>query len=152
MRKYDILSGLFLLAISIAICAGSLPLDVGTFTAPGAGFYPLVTGLVLGIFAILIIVQARKAGTEPVRFWAPEANKKGIAISFLCILLYALLLERAGFIATTILFFILFSHFVCGHRWRSAVFFGLVTSFATYIVFSVVLHAPLPRGFIERMF
>ena len=152
MRKYDILSGLFLLAVSIAICAGSLRLDVGTVTAPGAGFYPLVTGLVLGVFAILLIVQARKVVSEPVRFWFPEANKKGIVISFFCILIYALLLERAGFIATTILFFILFSHFVCGHRWRTAVFFGLVTSLATYFVFSIVLYAPLPRGFIERMF
>jgi putative tricarboxylic transport membrane protein len=152
MRKYDILSGLFLLAVSIAICAGSLQLEVGVLTAPGPGFYPLVTGLVLGLFSLLIMIQARKAGTEPVRFWAPEANKKGIAISFICILLYALLLERAGFILTTILFFILFSRFVCGHRWRTAVFFGLVTSFATYFLFSILLHAPLPRGIIEGMF
>ena len=152
MRKYDMLSGLFLLAVSIAICTGSLQLPVGTFNAPGPGFFPLVTGLVLGVFSLLITVQARKAGTEPVRFWAPEADKKGIAVSFFCILLYALLLERAGFIATTILFFILFSHFVCGHRWRTALFFALVTSFATYFVFSFLLHAPLPRGIIEGMF
>ena len=32
MRKYDILSGLFLLVVSVAILLGSLPLQVGSFT------------------------------------------------------------------------------------------------------------------------
>ena len=152
MRKYDILSGLFLLAVSVAICAGSLHLHVGTLTAPGSGFYPLVSGLVLGVFSILILMQAQKERKEPIRFWAPEANKKGIALTFLFILLYALLLERVGFIGTTILFFLLVSRFVCGHRWTTAVFFAVVTSFATYFVFSILIHAPLPPGIIERVF
>jgi len=152
MRKYDIVSGLFLLALSLAICAGSLRLNVGTLTAPSSGFFPLVTGLVLGIFSILILIEARKSGKEIVRFWASKANKKGIYLTFLFILVYALLLEHFGFIGTTILFFFLVSRFVSGHRWAIAVFFALVTSFSTYFVFTILLHAPLPRGFLERMF
>jgi putative tricarboxylic transport membrane protein len=152
MQKYDIISGLFLLAVSLAICAGSLRLNVGNLTAPGAGFFPLVTGLVLGIFSILILVEAKKSGKETVRFWAPEANTRGIYLTFLFILVYALLLERLGFIGTTVLFFLLVSRFVSGHRWVTAVFFALVTSFATYFVFSFLLHAPLPQGIIGRMF
>jgi len=152
MRKYDILSGLFLLIVSLGICVGSLSHRVGVLTAPGPGFFPLVMGLVLGIFSVLILVQAKKERTEPVRFWAPDANKRGIALTFLFILVYALLLERAGFIATTILFFLLVSRFVCGHRWRTAVFFAVVTSFATYFVFSILIHAPLPVGIVERIF
>ena len=152
MRKYDILSGLFLLVVSVAICAGSLHLHVGTLTAPGSGFYPLVSGLALGLFSLLILVQAQKERKATIRFWAPEANKKGIALTFLFILLYALLLERVGFIGTTILFFLLVSRFVSGHRWTTAVFFAVMTSFATYFVFSVLIHAPLPRGIVERMF
>ncbi len=152
MRKYDILSGLFLLALSIAICIGSLRLHVGALTAPGPGFFPLVCGLVLGAFSIIILVQAQKAGNEPVRFWSAGANKDAIYLTFLFILLYSLLLERIGFIAATTLFFLLVSRFVSRHRWTTAVFFGLVTSFATYFVFSLLIHAPLPQGIIERMF
>ena len=152
MRKYDILSGLFLLVVSLAILGGSLQLQVGTLTAPGAGFFPLVTGLVLGIFSVLIIAQARETGKVPVRFWAPAANRKGIYLSFLFILVYALLLERLGFIVSTTLFFILFSRYVSGHRWTTAVFFALVTSLATYFVFNLLLHAPLPEGIMGRIF
>jgi putative tricarboxylic transport membrane protein len=152
MRKYDILSGLFLLALSLAICSGSLPLQVGTLTSPGSGFFPLVTGLVLGIFSILIVLQAGKAGRETVRFWAPEANTKGIYLTAFFILVYALLLERLGFIGTTILFFLLVSRFVSSHRWTTAFFFALVTSLATYFVFSYLLHTPLPPGIVGRMF
>jgi putative tricarboxylic transport membrane protein len=152
MRKYDILSGLFLLVVSLAILFGSLQHPVGTLTAPGAGFFPLATGLVLGIFSVLIIAQARDKGKEAVRFWAPAANRKGIYLAFLFILVYALLLERLGFIASTTLFFVLFSRYVSGHRWTTAVFFALVTSLATYFVFNLVLHAPLPQGITGRMF
>ena len=60
MRKYDTLSGLFLLALSLAICAVSLRLKVGSLSAPSAGFFPLLTGVVLGVFSILIVVQAKK--------------------------------------------------------------------------------------------
>jgi hypothetical protein len=152
MRKYDILSGLFFLLVSLAILGGSLQLQVGTLTAPGSGFFPLVTGLVLGVFSILIIAQAKDAGDLPVRFWAPAANRRGIYLSFFLILVYSLLLERLGFIASTTLFFILFSRLVSGHRWRIAVFFALVTSLATYFVFNQVLQAPLPAGIVERLF
>ena len=55
MRKFDFLSGIFLLALSFAICIGSLRLHVGTLTGPGAGFFPLMTGLVLGVFSCLIL-------------------------------------------------------------------------------------------------
>lgn len=152
MRKYDFLSSIFLLAVSLAICAGSLPLEVGTITAPGSGFFPLFTGLVLCFFSILILMQSGKAGGEPVRFWAPDTNKKNIFLTSLFILFYALLLERLGFIGTTILFFLLVSRFVSGHRWSTAVFFALVTSLATYFVFTILLRAPLPPGIVGRMF
>jgi len=152
MRKYDILSGLFLLAISLTVCVGSLRLQVGTLTAPGAGFFPLTTGLALGVFSILILMEARKANREWVPFWAPKAIKKSIYLTFLFILVYALLLERVGFIGATTLFFLLVSRFVSEHRWSTAVFFALVTSLATYFVFSFLLRAPLPQGIVGRMF
>jgi len=152
MRKCDIISGLFLLAVALAICGGSSRLHVGTLTEPGAGFFPLVTGLALGIFSILILVEARKSSKEPIKFWLPGANKKGIYLTFLFILFYALLLERLGFIGTTALFFFLVSRFVSGHRWATAIFFGLVTSLSTYVVFTILLRAPLPQGILERMF
>jgi putative tricarboxylic transport membrane protein len=151
MRKYDTISGSFLLLMGLAVCAGSLQLGVGTFTAPKAGFFPLLTGLVLGILSILIIAQARDTTKEVVRFWAPAANRKGIFFSLLFILGYALLLENLGFLVSTTLFFILFSRYVSGHRWTTAVFFALGMSLATYFVFSLLLHAPLPQGIMARI-
>jgi len=152
MRKYDILSGLFLLVLAVAICIGSSLLQVGTLTAPGAGFFPLVCGLVLAAFAVLILVQARKSSREPIRFWSDGANRKPILLISLFILLYALVLERLGFLGTTILFFVVISRFVFAHRWATTSFFAVVASFATYFVFRILLHAPLPQGVLERIF
>lgn len=152
MQKFDRISGLFLFALGIVICIGSLRLDVGTPNAPGSGFFPLVTGLVLAAFSAAIFLQAGRIKDRSARFWEPGANKRGIYFSFLFILVYALLLERAGFVITTMVFFILVSRFVCAHTWKTAVLFASVTAFSTYAVFSYVLRAPLPQGFLGRMF
>jgi putative tricarboxylic transport membrane protein len=152
MKKFDTLSGLFLLILSIAICIGSLRLHVGTFRAPGAGLFPLVTGVVLGFFSILILLEARRKAEEAISFWVPGADKKAIFLSFLVILIYALFLERLGFLASTLVFFLLISRFVSGHRWATAVFFAVVASVATYSVFKFLLRSPLPPGILERIF
>lgn len=152
MKKYDLISGCFLLLVSLVICIGSLQLEIGALNAPGSGFYPLVTGLSLGVFSILIMLQARKEGGPTVQFWAPGANKKGIAWSFFIILVYALLLEDLGFLGTGIIFFVFVSRFVSGHRWKSAFIFALVATFATYTLFKYLLHAPLPQGILKGVF
>lgn len=152
MRKSDIISGVFLLLVSVFICIGSMQMEVGRLNAPGPGFYPLVTGLALGIFSILILIQARKETSEAVRFWAPNANKRGILSAFIIILIYAVLLERIGFLGTSVIFFILVSRFMSGHRWKTAIFFALIASFATYGVFKFLLNAPLPQGILEGVF
>jgi hypothetical protein len=152
MKKYDFLSGLFLLALSIAICIGSSKLNVGTLTAPGSGFFPLMTGIGLGVFSILILIEARKSKKEDVRFWAPNANKKEIYLTFGLILVYALLLERLGFTATSLIFFFLISRLVFYLKWTTSILFALVASFGTYFVFTILLHAPLPQGLLERVF
>jgi TctA family transporter len=74
MRKYDMLSGLFLLAVSLAIFVGSMHLQSGTLTAPGSVFFPLITGLVMGIFSILIIARAMDASNQPAFFWGVIAS------------------------------------------------------------------------------
>jgi len=152
MKRYDTISGLFLFALSIAICVGSYQLNIGTLTSPGSGFFPLMTGIGLGFFSILILIGAIKSKKEEVRFWALNANKKEIYLTFGLILFYALLLEQLGFIATSFIFFFLISRFVFYFKWMTSMFFAITTSFGTYIVFTILLHAPLPKGIIERIF
>lgn len=152
MRKYDLISGLFLLFFSITICLLSVRYKIGTFNAPNSGFFPLLMGIVLGVLSILILVEARKKKISRIAFWAPKADKIGIFLSFVFVLLYALLIERIGFIATTAIFFFLFSRFISHHGWVTAFLFGVIASFSIYILFTYLLYAPLPRGLLEGLF
>ncbi len=149
MRKFDLISGLFLLVVSIGICVVSFQMEIGKPNAPSSGFYPLLTGGVLGLFSLIIIIQSRKQDEVSVRFWLPGANKKAILIAFVIILIYILLLERMGFLVTTVLFFILISRFVSGHSWKTVLVFSFLASVTTYIVFRFILRAPLPQGIFE---
>jgi len=152
MRKLDIQSGIFLLLASVAICLGSLQHEVGSLTEPGSGFFPLITGLALGVLSLFVLIEGWKMDQDSVGFWAPAANRKGIFLTIFFILVFSFLLERAGFLITTTLFFFLVSRFVSHHRSSTALFFGLAASISTYVVFNYLLRAPLPGGIMERMF
>jgi putative tricarboxylic transport membrane protein len=151
MRKFDLLSGGALFALSLVICGLSLKLEVGRPNHPGPGFYPLVCGAALGVFALLIMLQALGARPAAVRFWKAGANRRRIAAAFAIILLYALMLEPCGFVATTLVFFILISRFVSGHGWKNAAAFSAIATIGIYAVFRFLLRAPLPEGLIERL-
>ncbi|RJR31001.1 MAG: tripartite tricarboxylate transporter TctB family protein [Desulfobacteraceae bacterium] len=151
MQKHDTLSGLFLLAISLAVCTGSVKLGVGTLHEPGSGFFPLASGLALGVFALLILYRAGSE-TRADSFWTSGANKRAIYLTLALLLLYAIILEPLGFIGSTIVLFLLFSRFVSGHRWKTSIFFAVAVSLATYFVFTLLLRAPLPGGVVERIF
>lgn len=151
MRKFDLWSGGALFALALIICGLSLRLEIGRPNHPGPGFYPLICGAALGVFALLIMLQALKAPATAVRFWRAGANRRRIALAFAIILLYALMLEPCGFIATTLLFFLLISRFVSGHGWKAAAAFALVATIGIYAVFRFLLRAPLPDGLIERL-
>lgn len=152
MRRLDIQSGIFLLLLSVGICVGSLQQTVGTLTEPGSGFFPLLMGLVLGALSLFILIEGWKGSRDSVEFWLPAGNRKGIYLTVVFILVFAFLLERAGFLFTTTLFFFLASRFVSGHRWSTALFFGLAASITTFVVFNFLLRAPLPGGIVESMF
>lgn len=107
--------------VAVLICAFSLQMEIGKPSAPNSGFYPLLMGTILGLFSLIIIYQSRKQEKTPVRFWLPGANKKAILLAFAILVLYILLLEKIGFLLTTIIFFILVSRFVSGHKDRKSV-------------------------------
>lgn len=151
MQKHDTFSGLFLLALSLAMCIGALQLGVGTLHSPGSGFFPLASGLALTIFSILILNQAR-GESRAAQFWTAGANKRSIYLTVVFLVLYSLILEELGFIGSTILLFVSVSRFVSAHRWKTSIFFALAVSLATYFLFTLLLRAPLPEGVLERLF
>jgi hypothetical protein len=151
MQRADFMSGLFLFGLSIFICYGALRLDVGTPQAPAPGFFPLVSGLAIGILSILIWAGSRKRRSAETRFWLPHADKRGIVLTFGVLIFYALSLEFLGFPATNFLFFLLTAKFASHLRWGKAIVFTVLCTIGIQLVFKTLFNTPLPAGIFKTL-
>ncbi len=142
------LTGLFWLALSIFICAMSVPLGIGTFKNPGPGFVLFWAGMILGILGILLWFLAGSKERGNVKTWDLWKGLKWDKVIFVLISLfiYILLLPAVGYLVTTsALLFFLFSIIERSALWVRIVF-ALTATVTTYIIFYLWLDVQLPRG------
>ena len=144
----DQLSGLFWLGIAIFLCLESFGLNIGTLGQPGPGFLVLFSGVILGIFAVIVIVKGTLVGEgiEKIKLLWQGMRVRKVILILVCLLVYALVLDKAGYLMTTfVLMTILFGVMGRPKLWVQ-ILGGLVTTLVTYIVFHIFLDVVLPRG------
>jgi len=151
MQRAEFISGLFLFGLSIFICYGALELEVGTPRSPAPGFFPLISGLAIGVLSILIWFGSRKKKVVENRFWLPQADKRGIVLTFGFLIFYALSLEFLGFLATNFLFFLLTTKFASHLRWGKTIVFTAFCTIGIQIVFKTLFNTPLPVGIFKTL-
>ncbi len=148
MNLRDRWSGLFWLAISIFVSVESFRSDVGTFHAPGPGFFPLLASIVLGTFAIVLIVitSLKKArGREIKSLWKGIGWRK-ILLVIASLFVYGIFVPKLGYLLTTFgLMILLFSIIRRSRLWLNSLM-ALITVLATYIIFQIWLEVQLPKG------
>ena len=144
--------GIWLL-VGAGFCLGSLKLKIGGLHNPGAGFIPFLVGVLLMAFGLIMILSFL-FGFRTRR----EKNGKGeggkeylvnLRAPFLTLLIltgYVILLEPVGFLLTTFLCLFLLFKISDPKRWLLPVGLSLGTVVISYLVFSVWLKNPFPRG------
>jgi putative tricarboxylic transport membrane protein len=151
MTARDIASGVFWLLVSIFVCLEAIRLDIGTLHMPGPGFAVLVAGAVLGLFSILLIIGTLLKRNESAPTVETEEVKSGrgwikVVLVLCAVLVYLLLLPEIGFfIATFGLMTFMYRMLGQASLWLQGII-GFVTAALAYLVFSVWLQIPLPRG------
>lgn len=148
MKKYDLLGILFWLFVAIYICIESVrQLPLGSWKNPGAGFFPLGTGILLGFFSLVAIVNSlRDKSVQKQAHLFPGEKWKNIAIVLATLFLYVLLVGTLGFlICTTILMAILFRA-VEPQKWTITLAGSAIASVVCYLLFESWLQIQLPKG------
>ena len=74
------------------------------------------------------------------------ANLRRISAAALLTGAYVVVVERVGFISTTFLYMLFFVWVLGERRWLRLVMFALLVPAVAYVIFSTILHVPLPRG------
>ena len=148
MNNDQVSSGIWLL-ISLIICLASLQYRIGTLSSPGSGFLPLLSGMAMGLFAVIGFIHAtleKRRGKIWHSFLRGLRWEKALII-LVSLFAYGWLLGFLGFPLCTLLFIGFLLRVVVPQRWSLVIGGSVFITVASYIVFDVLLKAQMPKGF-----
>lgn len=133
------------LIFSILICIESYRLGIGSFHAPGTGFFPFWVGMVFGILSLLLLIPTfiRKRKEETI---SEKIRWGSIILVLASLFIYAIVLEKLGFVVSTLLFIAALLMIIERKKWHIVAIIAILSTLAFYIVFQVWLQSNLPKG------
>lgn len=145
--KLDLISSAFWLLISIAATTESYHLGLGSLRKPGSGLLPFVASCFLGLFSVVVFLQAQLGKPKPEeKIWPNRDGWLKVILVFLILLAYALALEKIGFVLDTFLLIFILLKTIEPQSWIKSIAFSLLVTVSSYITFNVWLKVPLPSG------
>lgn len=156
MKKGNLLFALLLEGLGIWMTIDSYRMGVKTLSDPGAGLFPFLLGIVLCFLAFPICITSLKDLKKVEKAVAGEgklsmhgAGLSKIVATMVLLTGYFALLDILGFFVTTFLF--LSGLFWIGYprRWLLVLVSSAITVILSYLVFSILLKTPFPRGFLN---
>jgi putative tricarboxylic transport membrane protein len=137
----------FFVCFAIVAFYEAAKLPFGKTNAPGAGFFPTVLAALLALVSVIGLVAALRDGHEK----SHEARLvlKKILLTVAALLAFAFMFEHVGYLVTTFLFVAFVLRAVEGKSWVQAGVVGLSASLVSYVIFGLLLGAPLPAGFLR---
>ena len=126
----------------------SWSLKVGGLHNPGPGFLPFYTAILLGLLALISLLQTLKESEGSAsEIWGGIQFGK-LAILLGTLFLYVFLLDRLGFLLGTFLLLLVLFRIVEPYGWKTILLSSLLTIGGMYLFFVILLESRLPRGFL----
>lgn len=144
---------IFWIFLGVTIAAWSSTFPFGNLEDPGPAYFPAVLGVIIAVFGILLLIEARKAkeakGSRPVE---PPVSRRGSVQRVLFYLvgmtLSAVLFELLGFVLTMFFMILFMMRTIAPQKWNIALFYSLMSALGSFFVFRVLLKTQLPGGFL----
>lgn len=148
MRGRDLGAAAVLLAFALFALSQARGLRFGSIVSPGPGFFPLCLAVALTLVSVGLVARAVR---EPRAAGGPAAGRRpggGLKVvgTLAALVVYALVLERLGFLLATFALLVFFFKALQRQRWLVALGGSVATSLLTYLVFKLWLGVNLPAG------
>jgi hypothetical protein len=138
----DRVSGAFLVIVAGIALAEAIHLPFGSVRAPDAGFFPQSLSILLLIFGLGIFFNSFISRSEPAQF---NSQFVQVAVAAAAFVVYALVVDKAGYVIATILIMLLVMRGLGGMKWRQALLIAVPSVVLSYLAF-IELGVPLPSG------
>jgi putative tricarboxylic transport membrane protein len=153
MRRKDIISSFFFLALGAFFTINALGLDVGTFSNPGPGLIPLMPGILLCVLSAALVFKSYK-GKEPQREGGDSATHLAdhlkwspvVILTMVAMLVFAVAMQYLGFVVSSILIMLFFFKFIGKLTWIRSALGAALSVGICYLVFQVWLTVQFPIG------
>ena len=151
MGKADRISGFFWLFFSVFGSYHSYKLGLGSLHQPGPGFLFFWTGIIVALLSASLIVRTfrRQTGGSEAASFPGRWRVSKVVFVLIALFVYALLMERLGFVIVTLLLFLFLLGIVEKKRWLFSVPVSFAVTILSYLVFEVALQSQLPKGLLE---
>jgi hypothetical protein len=146
MRIADLIGGVIVLLLGLAVIYFSSQLEYYSEYGPGPGFLPLWVGIIIAGCAIYVIIDVLKKHHKIGTFFKPR-TKLGLHVLVIIFITF-LLLPLLGFSIGLALFVGITMRIMGKHRWLSCSLTAVVTAICIHLVFISWLTIPLPQGLI----
>ena len=138
------ISGIIIFFLGAAILWQGISLRVGTFRAPGPGFFPCLIAAILIVLSFFLIIPPQKGNKKSSPFSFQSLGR--VLVIYGALLAYFFTLEVLGFVIAG--FLLMMFLFVVIDRQKITV--ATVTAFIfmtlAYVLFNVILKGQLPQG------
>jgi len=148
MKKTDLPVSIFFIALTLGASLEIPKLPVGSFGSPGAGFFPFLVVILLGILSLVYLGQAiaakRKEQNEtPHNIWG-GLDKVGLTV--ISLLFFVFFFEYLGFLICTFFMMIFLLKQVGQRKWSESIGIALISALICHLLFISLLQASLPSG------
>ncbi len=147
MKKGDQGFAVICLGLSLWLILEGLRWPYKAEFTPGSGFFAIWLGIILGVLAVVLFVEAslRRGADRKVVLPAPKEFLR-IGLIALSMILFALMMNTAGFTLTVFLWVCLVLFFLEDVGAVKSIVVGLAFSFLVFLVFRYWLEVNLPTG------
>lgn len=151
MKRTFLISNLVWIGFAAIVCWGGLKLGFGSFHQPQAGFMPFLSGLVLGLLALVDLIsgvinhwKGEKADKE---IWA-NIHWGKLLLTLVMLFIYTVFFNTLGFIIATILLLLFLYRVMEPRPWWVVIIASFITTGLFYVGFKIGLDSQLPGGFL----
>ncbi len=145
MRRWERIAAAFLIFLGVGGAVIAYRLGFGNLHHPGSGFFPFWLSLVLAFVAFIYLLSQRGPDSEGVSLWSKELLLRP-ALAAGVMFIYALAMDWIGFFSSTFLLFLAWLILVEREKWLTIVLVSILGTASLYIIFSLFLKVPLPKG------
>ena len=132
-------SGLLFMAVALFFGVNALGYRIGTMAAIGAGFFPLMLSILLGVMGLSLVVS-----TRGVRDMVVETVSPRVVVCILGgVVLFAVSLHYLGLVAAVVVQSVVVSLANPRFKMRSAILGALFVAALCYLIFKIFLNLPV---------